>query len=159
MNAQQKQRLSQTTDMAKVMTNMYNNNLLLTSLLNESGENRIQKGARQKLSFIHKLTKSQIKELESCFSPEFLEIVKEQLTDENVTLQTDGAMDSFLKLDLQSRDFIEGAMNEMLHALAKKDTEKQQQIKARIQLYYLTHEASEATINNLLITAKSLLRK
>lgn len=158
MNDHQKKRLSQTTDMAKIMTNMYNNDLLLTSLLNEVGQNRIQQGARQKLGFIHKAGKSQIRELESCFSPEFLAIVKEQLTDENLVLQTDGAMDSFLKLSVSDRDFIEGVMNEMITASHKKDAEKQAQIAARVQLYYLLHNAPISAVNSVLITAKSLAR-
>lgn len=157
MTEKQKKRLSQTTDMAKIMTNIYNNDLLLTSVLNEVGESRIHQSTRHKLGFIRKIGKTQIRELESCFSPEFLSVLKEQLTDENITLQTDGAMDLFLRLDLQSRDFVEGVMNEILHATASGDKAKQAQLRLRIELYYLLHEASEATLNTLLITAKSLV--
>lgn len=158
MNEQQKSRLSQTTDMAKVMVNTYNNELLLSGLLNEQGVNRINSGARQELTAIHKNIKSQISRLESCFTPEFLKTVKEQLTDENLTLQTDGAMDSFLKLSVSDRDFIEGVMNEMITASSQKDTEKQEQIQARVKLYYETHNAPLPVVNSILITAKSMIR-
>jgi len=158
MNDQQKKRLSQTTDLAKVMVNTYNNELLLAGLLNEQGANRINSGARQELTAILKLFKSTIRRIESCFTPEFLKTVKEQLTDENLTLQTDGAMDSFLKLSVSDRDFIEGVMNEMITASSKKDAEKQQQIQGRVNLYYQTHNAPLPAVNSLLITAKSMIR-
>lgn len=158
MHTKDKKRLSQTVDLAKVMTNIYNNDLLLSGLLNETGKHRINTAARFELVNIHKTTKSQITRLERCFTPEYLNIIKAQLTDNNIVLQTDGAVDSFLKLSVNNRNFVEELMSEDITASVSNDKEKSEQILLRMELYDLLKNASKATINTLLVTAKGLVK-
>jgi hypothetical protein len=143
-------RLDQTLSLAKVLVNIYNNEMLLDALLNEIGEHRISQYARQKVGFITKTTKSQKREIESCFSTEYLAIVKKELTDENLVLQTDGAVDMFLKLPVKFRDFVENTLEDL--QLENETTT------ARLALFEASKTLPLASINNLLINAKSSIR-